>query len=213
MENKWGMHHPEASGKISEVFPFGQVDIKNLEYVKGLKTCTAFTEGSEERKRCSIDLIKKHQPFDSENPKKKFLSDLLKYVKEEAGFKEKDKKVSAFTTVGSIADVEQGIDLFIEISGEGMQHPVYITYDGTIERGKVNGERTKADVLVDFNEIPDPNEEPEEYAEKMRYLGRMSAMVYRSRLPKESPASPTKPRIIRRGGPIIDSRGRINLTP
>ncbi len=112
---------------------------------------------------CCIKLVKKFQPFDPANPKKLFLKDLLNEFAQKAGFSgENKKKIRAFTAVDSIIDKKMGTDAFFEIKENDGTNSI-LRLDGSINRGKINDGDSKADVLLDLNQLPDPMEDPDEY--------------------------------------------------
>lgn len=162
----------EKSGKMAELFLFGRVKIDNPDYERGLKACLA--QKGQERIDCEFELIKKFQPFDPNNPQKKFMRDLLEYFRGNAGFKdEKDRKrARIFTAIDSIVDKEQGTDVFIEIE-EKDSNRTRLSGDGTLNAKKVFDEYSKADVDAVFNiaDIPDSQEKQEDYMRAVQKIG------------------------------------------
>jgi len=150
------MYNPESRerGTEFEYDVFGQVDIRNPAFKKAMAEAGADPRGYL-KYRQAMELAKRFQPGDPQNPKKEFSRDLRIEVADLLGVPY--ESVAVFTAVKTPLDVFHGVDGFLTVK-VGNQEFV-VTMDASL-RDKEPDE-VKADVLV--NRLPDPNLQEDEY--------------------------------------------------
>ncbi|GEM_PF-902644 len=156
----------EQTGDIFEWQYIGQIDTKNPEYQKALEDVRhsesrAGMEDGYIRFRKAIDLAKKFQPYDPVNPDKHFARDIRIAVQDLLGLKTEEEmdRVKFYTAVGSPLDKFHSVDAFIEYTDENGE-TVRATFDLTVNPNKKG---YKTDIVVQAQDLPDPNLNNEEY--------------------------------------------------
>ena len=156
----------EQTGDLFEWQYIGQIDAKNPEYQKALEEVRKSEAQNGEKNgyvrfRKALDLAKKFQPYDPTNPDKHFARDIRIAVQDLLGLKTEEEmnRVKFYTAVGSPLDKLHSVDAFIEYTDENGEI-VRATFDLTVNPNK---QGYKTDIVVQANDLPDPNINEKEY--------------------------------------------------
>lgn len=134
---------------------FGSVDTRNSKYdaeVKAVSNPDGFVNF-----RDAVNLVKKSQPGDPQNPERGFARDLRIEIIDELGLTEEMDmdRLEFYTAVGSPLDQWHGVDSFFELK-QNFGEPLRITLNATTvsKLEKVaRGQTPKTDILISAKEL------------------------------------------------------------
>lgn len=170
------------SGREFEYDLFGQADTRNPEYLEALRRVRK-PDGYVTYKD-AMDLAKKFQPWDPDNPNKDFFRELLIAVQDRLGIDtgKTSNFVKVYTALKTPLDEQHGVDAFLAVGREGRESVV--TLDATLNREK-QASGHKADLIIgdDFPLVED---------DEKGYLAAIDALAGRiaSRIEKREPPQP-----------------------
>lgn len=154
---------------------FGSVSVRDSEYLKTIKNMGAQENGYLPFNK-SIELAKRFQPGNPENPDKAFLKEILLAVQDELGIDPDSGSVKAYTAIGTPLDKFHGVDAFLSIEHEGRK--LMVTIDATKRPEKQAG-GGKADIIV--GELPNPDEDEEGFLKAVEKIGERISKIMREK--------------------------------
>lgn len=158
----------EQTGDLFEWQYIGQIKTDDpayqaaLEKIKKEEVAGGMNPGYIRFKK-ALDLAKKFQPFDPSNPDKPFARDIRVALQDLLNLKTEEEmdRVKFYTAAGSPLDKLHSVDAFIEYSDE-KGNVSRATFDLTTNPNKRG---YKTDIVIQAEELPDPNLNEKEYLE------------------------------------------------